>query len=84
MPIMKEAVEMAQHKNMIEILWASPREILNIFQADQVGCHIITVSHDILSKLKILNKNLNDFSLVTVSMFYEDAKSAGYEIKIKK
>ena len=69
---------------MIEILWASPREILNIFQADQVGCHIITVSHDILSKLKILNKNLNDFSLETVSMFYEDAKSAGYEIKIKK
>ena len=78
---MKEAVEIARSKPKSEILWASPRELLNIFQADQAGCQIITVAHDILNKLSLINKNLENFSLETVSMFYQDAKKAEYIIK---
>tara|TARA_B100000686_G_C16556553_1_gene845489 strand:+ start:233 stop:973 length:741 start_codon:yes stop_codon:yes gene_type:complete len=80
-PLMKEAVEIARSKPKSEILWASPRELLNIFQADQAGCQIITVAHDILNKLSLINKNLENFSLETVSMFYQDAKKAEYIIK---
>ena len=79
-PIMKEAVQIAKHKPKTEILWASPREILNIFQAEEAGCQIITVAHDILNKISNINKNLQEFSLETVSMFYKDAKKAGYKI----
>ena len=82
-PIIKEAVNLARSKPKVEILWASPREILNIFQAEDSGCHIITVAHEILDKLKIINKNLEDFSLETVSMFHKDAKNAGYKIDTK-
>jgi len=82
-PIIKEAVNLAKIKSNVEILWASPREILNIFQAEDSGCHIITVAHEILNKLNIINKNLEDFSLETVSMFHKDAKNAGYSINIK-
>jgi transaldolase len=64
----------------IELLWASPRELLNIVEADQCGCHIITVSHDILSKLSLLGKDLEEFSLDTVKMFRRDAEAAGYTL----
>nr|MDQ2998433.1 transaldolase [Chloroflexota bacterium] len=60
--------------------WASPRELLNIFQADQIGCQIITATNDILKKLNLVGKDLCEFSLDTVKMFREDAVSAGYEL----
>jgi transaldolase len=62
----------------IELLWASPREVLNVVQAEQVGCQIITVTPDLLEKLPLLGKDLEEFSLETVQMFYRDASSAGY------
>ncbi len=77
-PLMKEAVEiMSQNPNQ-ELIWASPRELLNIFQADEIGCHVITVTHDILKKLSLLGKNLDEYSLDTVKMFHTDAQKAGY------
>lgn len=82
-PLMRKAVKIASVKPKAEILWASPRELLNIFQADEVGCHIITVTNDILKKLALLGKDLKNFSLETVSMFYNDAKTAGYTIDLK-
>ena len=63
-----------------ELIWASPREILNVLQADQVGCHIITVSHDVLAKLSLVGKNLDDYSLETVKMFADDAIGAGFKL----
>lgn len=82
-PHMKTAVEMAKSKPKAEILWASPRELLNIYQADAVGCHIITVSGDVLKKLDNVGKGLDEFSLETVKMFYDDAQAAGYSIATK-
>lgn len=82
-PLMREAVNIAKSKPKSEILWASPRELLNIFQADEVGCHIITVTHDVLKKLSGVGKDLTVFSLETVSMFYRDAQAAGYSIQTK-
>jgi transaldolase len=79
-PLMKKAVELAKSKPKTEVLWASPRELLNIFQADEVGCHIITVTYDLLKKLAFVGKDLNEYSLETVEMFYKDAQSAGYTI----
>jgi len=61
-----------------ELIWASPRELLNIFQADAIGCHIITVTNDILKKLSQVGYDLDEFSLDTVKMFYSDARAAGY------
>jgi transaldolase len=61
-----------------ELIWASPRELLNIFQADEIGCHVITVTSDILKKLNQVGKDLNNFSLDTVKMFYDDAVRAGF------
>lgn len=79
-PLMKEAVEiMCPYQNQ-ELIWASPRELLNIFHADTVGCHVITVTHDILKKLSLVGKDLDEFSLDTVKMFYGDAQKAGYHI----
>ena len=63
-----------------ELIWASPRELLNIFQADDIGCHIITVTHDILKKLPLVGKDLDEYSLDTVKMFHRDAASAGYRL----
>ena len=80
-PHMTEAVAIAKAKPKAEVLWASPRELLNIFQADAVGCHIITVTNDVLKKLSNVGKNLDQFSLETVKMFYEDAQAAGYTIE---
>ena len=82
-PLMREAVNIAKSKPLSEVLWASPRELLNIFQADEVGCHIITVTHDVLKKLEGVGKDLTVFSLETVAMFYRDAQSAGYSIQTK-
>jgi transaldolase len=80
MPIMAEALKMMCHAPNQELLWASPRELLNIIQADQIGCHIITVSNDILKKLDLIGKDLAEFSLDTVKMFRNDALKAGYEL----
>ncbi len=79
-PLMREAVEiMSQFPNQ-ELIWASPRELLNIFHADEVGCHVITVTHDLLKKLALLGKDLDEFSLDTVKMFFHDAKTAGFKL----
>jgi len=80
MPIMAEAVKVMRKKPRSELIWASPRELLNIFQADEVGCHIITATNDILKKLSLTGKDLDAYSLETVEMFYKDAKAAGYSI----
>ena len=81
--IIGESISLAKSKPEAEVLWASTRENLNIFQADEIGCHIITVPHDLLKKMSHLGKNLEEFSLETVHGFYMDACSAGYKIKIK-
>ena len=79
-PTMRSAVAMLAAHPHIELIWASPREVLNIVQADEVGCHIITVTHDLLKKLSSLGKDLDVFSLETVQMFRRDAVSAGYSL----
>ena len=81
-PFMSECLAMISELPKAELLWASPRELLNIFQADEIGCHIITATNDILKKLSLVGKNLDDYSLETVKMFYDDASAAGYTIKI--
>jgi len=80
MPIMKKSVEIMKAKPKAELIWASPRELLNVFQADAVGCHIITATNDILKKLSLVGKDLDQYSLGTVEMFYKDAKAAGFTI----
>lgn len=79
-PHMQAALEITKMYANIELLWASPREVLNIVQADQMGCDIITVTNDLLKKLDTLGKDLNEFSLDTVKMFYNDAQNVGYQI----
>ena len=81
-PIMAAAVELLRPYPNLELVWASPRELLNIFQADAVGCHIITVTHDVLKKLSLVGKDLHEYSLDTVKMFYEDAQKAGYQLNV--
>lgn len=81
MPIMHEAVRVMEARPKAELIWASPRELLNVFQADSVGCHIITATNDILKKLSLVGRSLDDYSLETVKMFYDDARAAGYSIK---
>ena len=80
-PLMTEAVRILKPRPKAELIWASPRELLNIFQADAVGCHIITATNDILKKLQLVGKDLDAYSLETVEMFYKDAKAAGYTIR---
>jgi transaldolase len=79
-PIMAAAVEAMQPFPNQQLIWASPRELLNIFQADAIGCHIITVTNDLLKKLELVGKDLAEYSLETVKMFYHDAKAAGYTL----
>jgi transaldolase len=79
-PLMTEAVEILRRRPRAELIWASPRELLNVFQADEIGCHIITVTNDILGKLGLVGKDLAAYSLETVSMFRGDAVAAGYAI----
>jgi len=79
-PLMAAAVELLRAAPNAELIWASPRELLNIFHADAVGCHIITVTHDILKKLSLVGRDLADYSLDTVKMFYSDATQAGFAL----
>jgi transaldolase len=79
-PLMAEAVRIASAHPSIELLWASPRELLNIFQADDVGCHIITATDGVLSKLETVGKDLARYSLETVQMFYNDAAKSGFDL----
>jgi transaldolase len=79
-PLMAAAVEALRIAPNAELIWASPREILNIFHADAVGCHIITVTNDILDKLPLIGRDLSDYSLDTVQMFFRDAQLAGYQL----
>jgi transaldolase len=79
-PLMREACTILADRPKAELLWASPRELLNLFHADAVGCHIITVTQDLLAKLSLLAKDLGEYSLETVRMFHRDATSAGYAI----
>ena len=77
MPMMAEAVGILANRPKAELLWASPRELYNIVQADSIGCHIITATHDILRKLPLVGYSLDEYSLDTVRMFYRDAVAAG-------
>jgi transaldolase len=79
-PMVEQAVAAIADQPGQELIWASPREVLNIVQADRAGCHIITVTHDLLAKLKLLGKDLTEFSLDTVRMFHRDAVDAGYKL----
>jgi transaldolase len=79
-PLMREAAAICAAKPKAQLLWASPRELLNIFQAEECGCHIITVTSDILKKLSMVGKPLSDLSLDTVKMFYNDAAAAGFRL----
>jgi transaldolase len=80
LPLMAAAVEMLRVAADAELIWASPRELLNVFHAESVGCHIITVTNDILKKLSLVGKNLDDYSLDTVKMFFDDASKAGFAL----
>lgn len=77
-PLMAAAVDLLKTRPKAELIWASPRELFNIFQADAIGCHVITVTNDTLKKLVLVGRDLHDYSLDTVKMFYEDAKGAGF------
>ena len=84
MPIMQKSVQIMKAKPKAELIWASPRELLNVFQADAVGCHIITATNDILKKLSLVGKDHDAYSLETVEMFYKDAKAAGFSIATRE
>ena len=79
-PMMAAAVQLLATYPHIELIWASPRELLNIFHADSIGCHIITVTHDLLKKLSLVGKDLDEYSLDTVKMFRNDAVKAGFKL----
>ena len=83
-PVMKDALKLLQSRPKAELLWASPRELLNIVQANEIGCHIITATNDILNKLQLLGKDHSEYSLETVEMFHDDAKAAGYTIPYQR
>jgi transaldolase len=78
--MMAAAVELLRPYPNLELIWASPRELLNIFQAEAIGCHIITITSDLLKKLSLIGKDLHEYSRETVAMFYEDARAAGYRL----
>ena len=80
LPLMKEALSIIKANPMAELIWASPRELLNVMQANDMGCHIITVTADIISKLGLIGYSLEEFSLDTVKMFRKDACDAGYQL----
>ena len=80
LPLMQEVIEYLKDFPNVELIWASPREVLNVIQANDIGCHIITVTNDVIKKLNMLGKNLDQFSLETVQMFYNDAQAAGFNI----
>jgi len=80
MPLMRECLEILQSAPNVELLWASPRELFNLVQADEIGCHIITMTNDLISKIPTLGKNLDEFALDTVKMFARDSEAAGYRL----
>jgi len=80
LPIMGAAIELMHGFSQLELIWASPRELLNIIQADQIGCHIITATSDILKKIDLIGKDCDQYSLETVKMFYDDATRAGFTL----
>ena len=80
LPLVRRCLEILEPRPEVRLIWASPREILNVIQADEVGCHVITVTHDLLKKLALLGKDLDEFSLETVRMFHRDALGAGFEL----
>jgi transaldolase len=80
MPIMRDCVQMVTQNRKSELIWASPRELLNVFQADEIGCHIITATNDILKKLDLVGYDLQIYSLDTVKMFQQDANLSGFVI----
>ncbi len=77
---MKDCLNEVKNNPNSELLWASSRELLNIIQADSIGCHIITVTNDIINKLKLINLDLEEYSLNTVKAFYKDASEANFNI----
>ena len=84
LPIMQESLELMKTHPKSELIWASPRELLNVFQADAIGCHVITATADIIAKLSLVGKDLDQFSLDTVQMFYQDAVAAKFTIPISQ
>jgi transaldolase len=80
LPLVRRCVEILEPRPEVRLIWASPREILNVVQAAEVGCHVITVTHDLLKKLPLLGKDLDEFSLETVQMFHRDGVSAGFKL----
>ena len=78
--LMRHAVQHLAAFPNVELIWASPRELLNIFHADDVGCHVITVTNDVLKKLDLIGKDLTQYPLETVRMFYEDGLKAGFDL----
>jgi transaldolase len=81
-PLMKSALELMAPAPNAQLVWASPRELLNIFQADEIGCHIITVTSDVLKKISLIGKDLHEFSLETVRMFHDDAARSRYTLEL--
>lgn len=81
-PVMAAAVDHLRAYPNLELIWASPRELLNIFQANEIGCHIVTATTDLLRKLQLVGKDLQEFSVETVKMFFDDAQKAGYHIPL--
>jgi transaldolase len=81
-PLMKSALELMATNSNCQLVWASPRELLNIFQADAIGCHIVTVTSDIVRKIPLIGKDLHELSLETVQMFYDDAARSGYKLEL--
>jgi transaldolase len=79
-PLMREALEIMRPRPHQRLIWASPRELLNVFQADEIGCHVITVTHDLLAKLNLVGKDLAEYSLDTVRMFHRDAQASAFSI----
>lgn len=82
LPIMRSALEILDQRPGSELIWASPRELLNVVQAAEIGCHVITATNDIIKKLHLLGKDLDEYSLETVQMFYDDARAAGYVLPL--
>ena len=80
LPLMRKAVEMLKANSKAELVWASSRETFNIFQANAIGCQVITVTNDILNKLSLIGYDLTEYSLDTVKMFYDDARRAGFSL----
>jgi transaldolase len=83
-PVMKSALELMAPEPKTQLVWASPRELLNIFQADEIGCHIITVTSDVLKKVSLVGKDLHEYSLETVRMFHNDAAHSNFTLELRR